>query len=156
MEIRAQFKGLDRLNRLETLFPGIIGEELDRAMGEAVLVAEGEIAARTPVDTGRLRASIATNVRRLPNGREGRVFVQQVPYAVPVEEGSKPHVIEARSGRALRFRVGGKVIFRRRVQHPGSKGVHMFRDGAQAATSRIEAIFEGALRRAVVRISRGR
>lgn len=56
-----------------------------------------------------------------------------------VDEGTKPHVIEARPGKILRFGAGGKVkttpgvlvsgagsrgnavVFRRRVRHPGTK-----------------------------------
>lgn len=46
-------------------------------------------------------------------------------YVLIEEEGSRPHVIQARRRKALRIPVGGgRVIFRRRVYHPGTTGTH--------------------------------
>jgi hypothetical protein len=57
---------------------------------------------------------------------------QRVGYARPVHEGSRPHVILPRRKKALRFapggsrlsgspRTGSKVVFAKRVNHPGNK-----------------------------------
>lgn len=35
--------------------------------------------------------------------------------------GSRPHIIRPRRARALRFEIGGEVIFARYVRHPGTK-----------------------------------
>jgi hypothetical protein len=156
MEIRADFSALNDLQRLAARFPAIVADELDRAMHAAVLVGEAEIVQRTPVDTGRLRSSISSGVQRTPEGPEGIVFVQQVAYAVPVEEGTRPHVIVPRTKRVLRFTSGNRVVFARQVNHPGTKGRHMFREGAAAAEPEIRRIFERALQRAIVRVGRGR
>jgi hypothetical protein len=45
------------------------------------------------------------------------------PYARIHEFGgtTKPHVIEPRNAKALRFIIGGRVVFARRVHHPGSR-----------------------------------
>lgn len=43
-----------------------------------------------------------------------------VAYAEYVHDGTRPHVIRAR-GRALRFVVGGRVVYARSVQHPGTR-----------------------------------
>jgi hypothetical protein len=46
-------------------------------------------------------------------------------YVLIEELGSRPHVIQARRRKALRIPVGGgRVIFRRRVYHPGTTGTH--------------------------------
>jgi hypothetical protein len=50
-----------------------------------------------------------------------------VDYAPFVEYDTRPHEIRARPGGALRFPVGGMTVFAARVQHPGTKGHHMFR-----------------------------
>lgn len=144
MEIRVDAPNLAALQALATQLPQWVDVEVGRAMQEAVLIAEPEIAQRTPVDTGRLRGSVASDVQKRGDW-EGRVFTQQVPYAVPVEEGTQPHEIHARNGKALRFRAGGRVLFRRKVQHPGTKGAHMFRDGAAASEARIGECFARAL-----------
>lgn len=50
-----------------------------------------------------------------------QIGVVGVPYALFHHEGTQPHVIEARRARALRFEVGGNVVFARRVNHPGTR-----------------------------------
>jgi hypothetical protein len=42
-------------------------------------------------------------------------------YAQIVTSGSRPHIIQARTAKALRFVVGGQVVYTRRVQHPGTR-----------------------------------
>ena len=37
-----------------------------------------------------------------------------------IRYGTKPHVIRAKSAKALKFRVGGETLFRRSVLHPGT------------------------------------
>jgi hypothetical protein len=44
--------------------------------------------------------------------------------AIFLENGTKPHEISARSGGMLRFFANGQAVFRRRVQHPGTKATH--------------------------------
>lgn len=51
------------------------------------------------------------------------------PYAMYVENGTKPHVIEAK-GKALRFELNGETVFRKRVNHPGSKPRYFIRDAS--------------------------
>jgi hypothetical protein len=41
-------------------------------------------------------------------------------YSAPVHEGARPHVIRPRNARALRFMIGDRVVFARRVNHPGN------------------------------------
>lgn len=150
MEIRVDAPGLAVLQAFSKQFPAIIEDEINRALRAAVLVAEDEIVQRTPVDTGRLRGAIASEVR----GDEARVFAQNVPYALHVEAGTRAHVIRARNRRMLKFRAGGRVVFRRQVNHPGTRGSFMFRDGAKAAEPEIQRIFEDAVGRAIARIGR--
>jgi phage gpG-like protein len=46
-----------------------------------------------------------------------------VKYAAIHEFGgtTRPHVIEAKKGKALKFIIGGQTLLRRRVNHPGSR-----------------------------------
>lgn len=70
--------------------------------------------------------------------------------AVFAEEGTRPHIIVPRTAKALRFapdkagrrlsgrpRKGARVIFAKRVRHPGTKGVHWAARGIAAAASRL-------------------
>lgn len=50
------------------------------------------------------------------------VLVNTAPHASVVIWPTRPHPIVARRARVLRFEVGGEVIFRKRVMHPGTRG----------------------------------
>ncbi len=74
-------------------------------------------------DGGRLAASITTSpVYRVGDSLMGIVGTN-LKYARIQEEGGKTsaHVIRAKNADALHFFIGGKEIFRKSVNHPGSK-----------------------------------
>lgn len=87
---------------------------------------------RVQVDSGftltTIHDVVNRNVRRYPYGDviAGKAGARKNgrPATVPVilDRGSKPHVIRARRRKALRFVVNGKVVFRRSVMHPGTRG----------------------------------
>ena len=74
------------------------------------------------IRTGKLSRSIFEEVTNTANEVAGRVFSSGVPYARIQEFGghTKAHVIEAINGKALAFNMGGKQVFFKRVNHPGS------------------------------------
>lgn len=95
-----------------------------------------------PVDTGNLRGHHRMRVKQAARTVQGEVY-NDAKYAAAVHNGSKPHVIagrrvrrptrkrKSRGPKTLKFTVGGKVIYRRRVNHPGSKGRPWLRDAAK-------------------------
>lgn len=74
-----------------------------------------------PVDTGRLRASIRVERRRTLLLRTVWTIGSDVFYAPYVNDGTAPHVIRPRNAQALRFRVGGRIVYARVVNHPGTR-----------------------------------
>jgi phage gpG-like protein len=74
------------------------------------------------VRSGRLRSSIQTRIIREANAVIGQIGTNVV-YARIHEFGgtTRPHTILPRRATVLRFQRGGKTIFARRVNHPGSK-----------------------------------
>jgi hypothetical protein len=77
--------------------------------------------ALTPVDTGNLRSSQRLFIRLTKKRVVARVFTR-VKYAAPVHEGSSgPYEIVPRRRRALKFKVGGRVVIVTKVIHPGNK-----------------------------------
>lgn len=93
---------------------------LQVAVTEAAHDFVGRAQAATPVDTGTLRASIhvtgiassaASVTARIATGAEAN------EYAIPIHEGTGPHVIRARNAKALAF----DGHFAKSVQHPGTK-----------------------------------
>lgn len=75
-----------------------------------------------PVDTGYLRAS----GRMMPATIKGSTVIGGVvygaDYAAAVHEGRRALVIRAKRGKALRFKVGGKVVYARAVRQPARAG----------------------------------
>lgn len=72
--------------------------------------------------TGRLRADIQTKERTVVDGLQLEVGNWGVRYAAAHHNGAKAHVIVPRKpGGVLRFQVGGKVVFAKRVNHPGNR-----------------------------------
>jgi len=113
-------------------------------MGRVEVFARGFVsdvsaAAKTlvPVRTGALKASIHPDaVRRSGPWSVSTGVSADAPYAAPVHEGAQPHVIRPRNARALRFEVeGGRVVFARRVNHPGQRAQPFLRDAAQRVVS---------------------
>lgn len=80
----------------------------------------------TPVRTGRLRVGNSFRLYETGLVARGDVF-NNTSYAAAVHNGAGPRRIYAKSrpvrgGGALRFEVGGRVIYRKWVDWPGSKG----------------------------------
>ena len=67
-----------------------------------------------PVDTGRLRSSIAVEVGKGASA----VIGTNVKYAKYVEFGTKPHEIRIKNAKVL---TDGKDFFGKEVHHPGTK-----------------------------------
>jgi len=81
---------------------------------------EREAKDRAPVDTGRLRSSITTNV--FDRGDEILVKVgTNVEYAPALEFGTGPYIIEADDAEALQWTdpETGEPVFATSVEHPG-------------------------------------
>lgn len=91
---------------------------LDTLMQAATYIAE-TMKSLCPVDTGNLRDSIG--VRSQGDSIVIGPDLEQAPYAGYVEFGTAPHEIRPKTAKALRFTIGGQVVFARVVHHPGTK-----------------------------------
>jgi HK97 gp10 family phage protein len=99
------------------------GESSQEALMNTLMQAATQIAATMkslcPVDTGNLRDSIG--VRSQGDSIVIGPDMGLAPYAGYVEFGTAPHEIRPKTAKALRFTVGGKVVFARVVHHPGTR-----------------------------------
>jgi len=97
-----------------------------------LFLISGLAKARVQVDTGftltTIHEVVNRSVRRYPYGdviagkAGARKEKRRNTVPVILDQGSKAHVIRARRRKALRFVVNGKVVFRRSVMHPGTRG----------------------------------
>ena len=101
---------------------------------------------RAPMRTGELARSIRYEVRG-----DTAIVGPTVPYAPYVEFGTRPHEIRPRRAKALRFVVGKwweprRVVYARRVMHPGFRGRFFARHTVEDLHSEVPGIFAEVFR----------
>ena len=95
---------------------GDVGRYLNKLGRILVIAARKQVG----VDTGLLRASIHMNHFR--NGLGQYIWIgSEDPIALMHHEGTKPHIILPKRHEFLRFSSGGRVIYSRVVNHPGTR-----------------------------------
>lgn len=133
-----------KLKELQELFkksPVIVGQELEKATLSAMRKIETTARQETPVRTGKLKKSFRSHYRPIV----AKIYPTE-KYAIFVHEGTKPHTIEPRTAESLRFKIGNRWVFAKRVEHPGTKPNKFMDRAAKKDTPRINKIFEGAAR----------
>lgn len=147
-EIIHRIKGLGELMAKFQQAPLIVQEETKTAMQQSVLDVQGEVRERTPVDRGRLRQSVTTEVRgALP---EMRGVIGTAVFYGPYQEFGTGIYAEGGAGRQTAWRYKhhrfGWVTTR------GNRARHMFQDGLAAARGRVSGYFAAALKRINARL----
>lgn len=99
---------------------------------------------KTPVKTGRTQRSIRRRATKLVLRTPEVEVWESTNYsnlltALWLEHGTRPHVITASDG-VMAFEVNGERRFARRVNHPGTEGLHMFAITAVEAEAAFEAL----------------
>ena len=95
---------------------GEVGRDL-RKRGQRVLVAAKR---QVGADTGKLRASI--KMMHLRDSRGQYLWIgSRNKVAYLHHEGTRRHIILPKRHEVLRFSSGGRVIYSRRVVHPGTR-----------------------------------
>ena len=78
-----------------------------------------------PVDTGLLKVRI--NLLPAVPGYTNYTLTAATDYAEAVEYGTSPRVIKAVNKKALKFKMGGKEVIVKQVNHPGTEAQPFFR-----------------------------
>jgi len=172
MEFDVDLSGFDELlNNLATLYPDAVADEIYATMELSLGVFEQAVKLETPVNTGNLRGSIATEITGTPANMTGLV-VTPLLYGWPVERGRQPGTpppvgpIELwviRKGLEWTYKTkSGKVrpmttrqmafIIARSIGKKGTSGAAMFYKGFQAALPAVERLWLGLPDRVVKRI----
>lgn len=117
--ITVEIIGLDKaINKFEEISERFQDDIKVAVIGSAFNI-EKNAKLRAPSDTGRLRSSIQTEIRK--EGFEAIIF-SDVNYAMPVEEGAKPHFPppDALSGWAKRHGLHGlEFVIARAISRRG-------------------------------------
>src|SRR5262245_59853803 len=112
-DFEARVTGLEPFERRMSGARRVDGEELTRAVDRCTFLGEAGSKQAAPVKTGHLRRSITASRSTFAGGVARGQWGTNVPYAKHVEFGRGPVV--ARSGKVLRFAIGGRVLYRPRV-----------------------------------------
>ena len=92
MDLRLDVENAVQITAAFAQAPEIVMEELDSAMRSIMLYLRGQTQDRTPTDQGTLREAFIEEV--MPEPQFDRVvgtLTNALPYALPVELGTKPH-----------------------------------------------------------------
>lgn len=136
----------------------LLESELEANVRAALVVGQNLVAARARELCPQGPTSLLRNsIQPLPltgnflGGSLEAPVEAGAPYALPVEEGSRPHVIEPRHRRALRWPVEGGFRFARRVHHPGTAAQPFMEPALRAVEDDVTAELEAAVELSLVR-----
>jgi hypothetical protein len=104
----------------------ITAGELNRALRQTGRILVPALKSETPVRTGRLKNSTRFQIQGGPGDqrleiRQGAKTPEGTHYLPFVVLGTRPHTIVPRGGGVLRFEIGGRTVFAKKVNHPGNR-----------------------------------
>lgn len=135
--ISVSLDGAKEVEKLLTGFKDRLEEELRPVVRSALI--EGTTLAQqyAPVKTGALADSITWKMDQ--TGLSGSYGPDPVTVVAKVQEhGSDPYVIRPRNAKALKFKVGGRTVFAKKVNHPGVKGTFYLQRSREAAMRELQ------------------
>lgn len=115
-----------RIERMLRLPGGMVWNNMERRVRRV----EAEAIRRAP---GSMKQRIRVAIRRGQTGDFQGVIKVEHPAALYVLNGTRPHRIVPRTAKALRFTVGGQVVFAQVVNHPGTKANNFLKEALRAA-----------------------
>jgi hypothetical protein len=129
MEIVVNIEGIEELTRkLEN--PELLAGPTRKFLNEVGLTLQSNIQQLTPVDTGRLRASITTALDPIPQPLWVQVYTN-VEYGEPVEMGSRPHWTSWTNLNEWAYRHNMNVwALTAAIARRGTRAHHMFTNSA--------------------------
>jgi hypothetical protein len=138
MDITIQVTGGDEL-AAKCNDPALFGEPLRDFFGQVTTSIQNDVRVLTPVDTGRLRASVISTVDPSPMPMFGEVGTNVV-YGPYVEYGTVPHYppLAALAVWARRHGMSPRAL-QRKIGLYGTRGRFMFQTAVENATGYLEA-----------------
>ncbi len=136
-----KINGLDSLMKSTNNVSGNMKSLFRQAMVKATTKVQNEAKAvktgRFKNQTGNLRRSIQ---KQVTSPYRGIVYTDE-KYGEYVEFGTRPRTIYPKNGKFLAFKVNGKMVFARKVNHPGSKPYPFMRPAFENTKDDVEKIY---------------
>ncbi|WP_327592444.1 hypothetical protein [Streptomyces chartreusis] len=115
-----------RIERMLRLPGGMVWNNMQRRVRRV----QAEAIRRAP---GGMKDRIRAQIRSGPTGDFQGIIKVEHPAAIYVLNGTRPHRIVPRTAKALRFTVGGQVVYATVVNHPGTKANNFLKEALRAA-----------------------
>lgn len=104
------------------------------------LLRSAVIVIKQAIDRNTRWQSVKDKTTHQVTGNRSAVIRNEHHAGVFLEEGTDPHIITAKNAKALRFEIGGKVIFRKSVHHPGTKATRFWSAGADTGIAEVDRL----------------
>ena len=115
-------------------FSLVLKNATTQTLQEAGFKVEEEAKKAAPVDSGYYRNNI---------GFDGKnKVIANADYSADLEYGTKPHVIQPKTAKALHFQSDGEDVFTKKVNHPGTKPNPVMRNAAHKVQKQVGGIFQ--------------
>lgn len=125
--------------------PEIVKKELKKGVKDSALIIWAKSAQEAPRKTGKLKMSIKPFFKRLTQ-LEARI-APTVDYAIYVHEGTRAHEIRPKNAKVLAFKIGGRMVFTKKVNHPGTKPNRFMKRGLEKSRAKLNYVFQLTLER---------
>jgi len=113
--------------------PGLIARRIGVLRDRDLRKRAERVASRArQLAPGSMKRAITTELTGQGRDRTALVTLTH-PAAAFVTKGTRAHIIRPRTARVLRFTSGSRVIFARRVLHPGTRPNEFMRRAMEAA-----------------------
>jgi len=96
--------------------------------------------------TGNLQDATQWRTIRTATGRVLRIS-NTAKYAGAIDQGARPHIIRPRRRKFLVFRVRGKLVFARKVNHPGNRPYKFLYKATNSAGRVLSQLLEQRMKR---------
>lgn len=116
-----------RIERLLRLPGGLVYRNMTRRVRRA------EAEAKRLAPTASVARQITSSVDRGPGGEFRGTIRSGHPASIYLINGTRPHIIRPVRAQALRFVVGGRVVYAKVVHHPGTQAQDYLRPALRAA-----------------------
>lgn len=156
-DLEFQFDDAHRFAAMLAKAPAVVEREMVAATDRLTLMGEREAKTKAPVRSGHLRRAITAKPATFGGGQVRGLWGVSVksergfPYHIAVERGRRG--FSASPGKVLRFEIGGRVIYTKRVR--AAKGHWYMRGSMEAVRPRVLPEYRGALSRIVASIRGG-
>jgi len=120
IEFKISRREMDRVTKNMGKYGDGVRRRLKHAVEDTLLAVQREAVRLVPVKRGNLKRTIRPDKI---GSYEGRILVggqNDVDYASDIEYGTKAHTIEPVNATILRFKVGGQIVWAKKVNHPGT------------------------------------